>query len=266
MLCLGSFTDLFVIRIVGRNTACLLIAYVSNINDRLVGQQLQLRNQCGFVLGELKRPCRFAFAQFGENPLVQSQFTSQRFIALHQLGSLVYTALQHLHIGEDQLHIDRFQITQRIDGTVYVDDIAVIKAAKYVYDGIYVANVGKELVAKALALGGAAYQTGNIYEFNGCRRVELRIVHFSQNVQTAVRNGNNTNVGVNGAEGIVGTNGACARDCIKQCALAYVGQADNTKFHKNPFECQRFVKIILYYTIFLRTLQEIVRQINRIPY
>jgi len=57
-----------------------------------------------------------------------------------------------------------------------MDYVAVFKTADYVDDGVYLADVGKELVAQALALGCAFYQTCNVYKFNDGRSDFLRIV------------------------------------------------------------------------------------------
>ena len=116
-----------------------------------------------------------------------------------------------------------------------MNDIAVIKATEHVNDGINVADVGQKLVTQAFTLGGTAYETGNVHEFNGSRCIELRIIHFRQYVQTTIRHGYHAHVGIDGAEGIVGADGTGACNSIKQSTLAYVRQADNSKFHKNPF-------------------------------
>ena len=70
------------------------------------------------------------------------------------------------------------------------------------YSVLYI--IAQKLVAQALTLGGTAYETGNVHEFNGGRCIELRIVHFRQHVQTAIRHGYHAHVGLDGAEGVVG--------------------------------------------------------------
>ena len=110
-------------------------------------------------------------------------------------------------------------------------DVAVLKAAEHVSHGVHVPDVGEELVAQTLALGGAAHQTGDIHEFDNGGGVELGIVHLRQTVQTAVRHRHHAYVGIDGAEGIVGADGTCTGDGIEERGLAYVGQTDNSDFH-----------------------------------
>ena len=70
-------------------------------------------------------------------------------------------------------------------------------------DGIYLTDVSQKLVAQALTLGSALYQTCNIYELNGCRCDLLCIVHLTQNIQSVIRYGHNSHIRVNGTERIV---------------------------------------------------------------
>src|SRR3546814_10592699 len=54
-----------------------------------------------------------------------------------------------------QLGIDRLDVGDRVDPVVDVDDVVVLEAAHHVGDRIDLADVGEELVAKALAAGRA---------------------------------------------------------------------------------------------------------------
>ena len=49
-------------------------------------------------------------------------------------------------------------VGDRVDPALDVDDVVVLEAAHHVGDGVDLADVGQELVAEALALGGAAHQ------------------------------------------------------------------------------------------------------------
>ena len=57
-----------------------------------------------------------------------------------------------------------------------MDDVGILKAADYVDDGVHLADIGEELVSKALALGGAFYQTGDVYEFDDGGRRLFRMI------------------------------------------------------------------------------------------
>ena len=49
-----------------------------------------------------------------------------------------------------------------------MDDVLVVEAADHMDDGIGHTDVGQELVAQSLALGGALYQAGDVHKLNDC--------------------------------------------------------------------------------------------------
>ena len=95
-------------------------------------------------------------------------------------------------------------------------------------DGVRAADVLQELVAQSRALAGALHQTGDVHELNDRRGVFLGLVHLRQKVQTLVRHGDHAHIGLNGAEGVVGTLGASIGNGVEQSGLAHIGQADDT--------------------------------------
>ena len=76
-------------------------------------------------------------------------------VALGGLLGFVNTALDHVQIRHDQLHIDGLNIPHGVHGHIgagirhHVHDILVIKATDHMDDGIGLANIGQKLVAKA---------------------------------------------------------------------------------------------------------------------
>ena len=95
-------------------------------------------------------------------------------------------------------------------------------------NGIGHADVAQELIAQTLAAGGTLYQTSDVHELNNSGSGLLGVIHLGQLVQTIVRNRHHTHIGVDGAEGIVGTLSASVGNSIKQGALAHVGQTHDT--------------------------------------
>jgi len=81
-----------------------------------------------------------------------------------------------------------------------VGNVAVFEAAHYVGNGIAFADVGKELVAQALALGGARYQACDVGKFHRGRYGLLRIHDRRKLVQARVGNGDDAGVGLDSAE------------------------------------------------------------------
>ena len=150
------------------------------------------------------------------------------FAAFGSLLALVNAALHHFDIRHDQFQVDDVNVPQRVGGTLHVGDIGVLKAADHMNDSISGADVAKEFVAQAFALGRTLHKAGNVNEFNDGRSDLLGVVQLCQPVQTLIGNRNHTNVGVDGAECIVVSGYACIGDCIKQGRFAHVGQSDDT--------------------------------------
>ena len=93
--------------------------------------------------------------------------------ALGLLLQRVDALLQAVEIGQHQLGLDRLDVGDRIDAALDVGDVVVLEAAHHMRDGVDLADVGEELVAEALALGGAAHQPGDVDEGQP-RRHDLR--------------------------------------------------------------------------------------------
>ena len=109
-----------------------------------------------------------------------------------------------------------------------MNDIVIFKAADHVDDSVHLPDVGKKLIAQALALGGALYQTGDIHKFNHSRGHLHRMVKLRQLVQPRIRHRHDAYIGFNGAKGIVGRLGAGVGNRVKKGGFAHVRQTDNT--------------------------------------
>src|SRR5699024_6261169 len=104
-------------------------------------------------------------------------------------------------------------------------------AAHDVDYGVRAAYVLQELVAQALALGRALYKSRYVHELYDSRRVFLRLIELSEEVQPLVRHRDHADVRVYRAEGVIGALCAGVSYRIEQRALAHVGQSDDTQFH-----------------------------------
>jgi hypothetical protein len=72
--------------------------------------------------------------------------------------------LQGLEVGEDQLGVDGLDVRARRDLAVDVDDVAVLEGAHDLADGVGLTDVGEELVAEPLPLGGTTHDAGDVDE------------------------------------------------------------------------------------------------------
>ena len=108
-----------------------------------------------------------------------------------------------------------------------MDDVLVVKAADHMDNGVCHADVGKELVAQALAPAGALDKASDIHEFNDRGGRLFRVVHLRELVQPRIRYGDHPHVGVDGAEGIIGALRTGIGDGVEQGRFADVGQTYN---------------------------------------
>ena len=109
-----------------------------------------------------------------------------------------------------------------------MDDVAVLKAADDVYDGVHLADVRKEFVPQPLSLRGTADKARNIHKLNGRRGVFFGFINLGERVEPFVRHGDHAHVRFDGAEGIIRTFGACMGECVEKRALPDVGQTDDS--------------------------------------
>ena len=107
-------------------------------------------------------------------------------------------------------------------------NIAILKATHHLGHCVHLTDMGQELIAQALALGGTLYKTCNIHKAHGSRHNFAGLEHIAQNIQAFIGNINNTHIGLDSAKGIIGSLSASLSNRIKQGALAHVRQAHNT--------------------------------------
>ena len=151
--------------------------------------------------------------------------------ALAGLGGLVDAALDHLHIGHDELEIDDFDIALRVGAALDVDDVGIVEAAHDVDDRVGRADVAEELVSKPLALGRALDQACDVDKFNDGRGDLLRRVELREPVEARIGHRDHADVRLDRAEGVVGRLGAGVRNGVKERGFADVRQSHNSDLH-----------------------------------
>ena len=151
--------------------------------------------------------------------------------ALGLLLDAVAALFEAFEVGEHQLGLDHFGVGERIDLVGDVDDVAVLKAAQHVGDGVAFADIGEELVAEALALAGAFHEAGDVDEAHARRDDLLRFGDGGELVETRVGHRHLAGVRLDGAEREVGGLGVGgAGEGVEQRRLADIGQADDPHF------------------------------------
>jgi len=151
-------------------------------------------------------------------------------VLVARLGGLVRLGdalCEGVQVGQDQLHVDDLDITNRVDGAVDVGDVGVVEAADDVDDGVHLTDVTQELVAQAFALAGAPHEAGDVDELHG-RVGDLGGLDDGRDVLEAfVRDVDDSRVGVDRAEGVIGHLRPGAGQRVEQGRFPHVGKADD---------------------------------------
>ena len=207
----------------------IILCYVCCINNRFAGQQIVFRHPFFLILIlQLHQNRVFSILEQFFQSLLEFEFFGCLFIHSCRFCRFGNTALKYLKIGKNQLKIDGFDVTERINAAVYVDDIRIFKASDNVNDSIYLTDVRKKLVSKALSFGCTFYQTRNVNKFDNCRCYFFGLVEISKLLQTLVRNRYDTDIRIDGTERIVRALRTCFCQGIKKCTFSDIWKSHNT--------------------------------------
>jgi len=112
--------------------------------------------------------------------------------------------------------------------------VPVLKAAHHLHDGVAFADMAQKLIAQTLPAARPPDQPGDIHEFHRGGRIFFGVVHLRQDVQPAVGDRDDADIGLDGAERVIGGRHPRAGDGVKKRALAHIRQAYDAKFHDVP--------------------------------
>ena len=147
-----------------------------------------------------------------------------------QFLSLLYSCLHCLKVLELQLSVYDFFITYRVNTSVYVDNVAVVKTPEHMYDSVTLTYVAQKLVAQTLSLAGSLDETGYVNDVTYCWHDTSRMNEFSELREPLIRHTHLSELSVDGAEREIGCLSLCARQTIEQCRFAHIRQTNNTCF------------------------------------
>ena len=119
-------------------------------------------------------------------------------------------------------------IDELAGATHLAHNVGVLKVAHDLTDGIGLAYVCQELVAQTLALVSALHQTCDVDELDRRRHDATRVNDVGELLQAAIGHVDDTHVGIDRSERVVGGKAGLFGKRGEQRRLAHVGQADNT--------------------------------------
>ena len=120
-----------------------------------------------------------------------------------ELGVTQLRLLYCRHICQRQLRHNCLDVRDWVDLASHVDDVVVLEAAHHVQDAIGLTNIGKKLIPKALAFGGAGHQPSNVNKLRNGVLHFLWLHNVGQRLHSRIRNLHDAYVGLDGAEGII---------------------------------------------------------------
>ena len=114
-------------------------------------------------------------------------------------------------------------------------NVGLLEATHHVRDRIGLANVGEELVAKALALGRAGDKAGDIDKLHRGRHDALGACNCGKGRKPRVRHLDDSDVGIDGAKRIVLGGHGRARERVEERRLADVRQPHDAALETHDF-------------------------------
>ncbi len=208
--------------------------HVGDVENRLIGQEKQFVDERLIGIADLERPGPVPVAQMIVEALVHLQVLGGILVALlrgrlHLLNAL----LDRLQVLQEELGVDHFHVAHRIDFARHVRHLVIFEAAHDVNDGVHFADIGEELIAQSLALGGAFHEAGNVDKLDGGGSGLGGAGQLGDPREPLVRNGHDAHVGVDRAERIVFGRGPGVAQCIEDRRLADVGEADEAALERH---------------------------------
>ena len=137
-------------------------------------------------------------------------------------------AFDGLEVLQLQLVVDDFLVAHRVDRSVDVNHVRVVEATEHMNDGVRLADVGEELVAKTFAFRSTLHKTCDVDNLDRCRHDALRVDDFCELVESLVGHGDYAHVRFNRTEREVCRLRFGVRQAVEKSGLAHVRQSDNT--------------------------------------
>ena len=177
------------------------LIHVADIQYRLIGQKVKVRNQFTLLLIGLHSTCRATLLQrlleLHEQIVLALGILVTRYGLLLALADIILYGLQILEL---QLCINNTLVAHGVHRTINVSNITILEATQNVDNSIRITNISQELISKTLTLRCALHQAGNINNLNCCGDNLLRVIYLGQLNQTLIGHGDNTHVGLDCTE------------------------------------------------------------------
>ena len=141
---------------------------------------------------------------------------------------LLQPLLDGLQVGQHQFGGHDLDVPHRVNVPGDVDNVRVLEAAHDMDERVHLADVAEELIAQALAVGGAFHQAGDVHELKGRRDQRADLGDLAELRQARVRHTDDAEVGFDGAERVILRRGLVrAGDGVEERGFPYVRKTDD---------------------------------------
>ncbi len=200
----------------------IVVADIGDVEDGLGGDQTEHPHGPGQLgVGELDRAGGLALFEHGDDLLEHLHACDGVAVARTGVAlGLGQGVLAGLEVGEDQLQLDGFNVTHGIDRAVDMGDVltpgCLLEATDNLNDGVDILDVAQEGVALALTLGRPADEPGDIDQFQRSGDDLLGLDIGLDDLQARIGDRDDTDVGVDRREGVVGGQRASVGQRVKE--------------------------------------------------
>ena len=143
-------------------------------------------------------------------------------------GELALDGLEVFELQFGVYYLLVFKRVYRSSSLTY--DVVVVEAAQYVYYGVGLAYVAKELVAQSFALARSLHQSGYVHNLACCGYYASRVYYLGEACEPFVGHCYHAHVGFYGAERKVGCLCLGVRQTVEKSRFAHIRQSYDTTF------------------------------------
>ena len=203
---------------------------VAYVDDGLHRNQMQVGNHGPLLLIGDDCPGALPLSEAGEQLLIERDDCQKLLGVVHlgKLGILLVSLVYRVIVCKGKFDIYGLDVACGVDPVVDVDDVGVLEAPHDMGDDAHFPDVGQELVAQALALGGSSHETCDINELGHCRNHLCRRNDADDPVQPRIGDVYPSDVRLDCAERIVGSLGRCAGQGRENGGLSHIRKSNDT--------------------------------------
>ena len=153
------------------------LIHIANIQHRLTGQQLQILSSLLLQIVQNNSTGRKSFFQSSLIKMQDLNLTFSHRVSPCHCPFLLFlqTVFNCFKVFQLQFRINNLFITYRVNATIHMDNIIVVKTTQHMNNSICFTDIRQKFISQSLTFTSSLHQSGNIYNFNYGRYNILRL-------------------------------------------------------------------------------------------